>query len=131
MAQAVDRGGAGSITVTVQEPPSASTSLPPSSSSANSKTPPAGQVLRLKLAPRRKKRVTWVAGTVDNEFMNKKSSKNCCIFHKEKPFDEDDSDEDDHDGHDHDKGKGQCHDAQNSSDGVGNSSHIACCSHSH
>lgn len=32
--------------------------------------------------------------------MNKKSSKKCCIFHKEKPFDEDDSDAEDCD-HDH------------------------------
>lgn len=43
----------------------------------------------------RKKKVTWKEGTVDNEFMQKKSSKKCCIFHKQKPFDEDDSDEDD------------------------------------
>lgn len=48
-------------------------------------------VLRLKRA---KKKVTWKEGTVDNEFLNRKSSKKCCIFHKEKPFDEDDSDED-------------------------------------
>jgi len=43
---------------------------------------------------------------VDNEFMQKKSSKRCCIFHKEKPFDEDDSDEDEHhyDEHPHDTG---------------------------
>ncbi|KAG6390274.1 hypothetical protein SASPL_148006 [Salvia splendens] len=55
-------------------------------------------VLKLKLP---KKKVSWKEGTVDNEFMNKKSSKKCCIFHKEKPFDEDDSDADcDHD-HDH------------------------------
>ncbi|GFP81420.1 type 1 phosphatases regulator ypi2, partial [Phtheirospermum japonicum] len=31
-----------------------------------------------------KKKVSWKEGTVDNEFMNKKSSKKCCIFHKEK-----------------------------------------------
>ncbi|XP_047962421.1 protein phosphatase 1 regulatory subunit INH3-like [Salvia hispanica] len=57
-------------------------------------------VLKLKLP---KKKVSWKEGTVDNEFMNKKSSKKCCIFHKEKPFDEDDSDaECDHD-HDHEE----------------------------
>ncbi|KAI9200769.1 hypothetical protein LWI28_013014 [Acer negundo] len=59
-------------------------------------------VLRLN---RRKKKVTWKEGTVDNELMQKKSSKKCCIFHKDKPFDEDTSDDDDHDHnhhHDHD-----------------------------
>ncbi|TXG73501.1 hypothetical protein EZV62_002080 [Acer yangbiense] len=53
---------------------------------------------------RRKKKVTWKEGTVDNELMQKKSSKKCCIFHKDKPFDEDTSDDDDHDHkhhHDH------------------------------
>ncbi|KAF8046014.1 hypothetical protein N665_4121s0001 [Sinapis alba] len=54
-------------------------------------------VLRLN---RKKKTVSWKDGTVDNEFMQKKSSKKCCIFHKQKPFDEDDSEEDD-DDHDH------------------------------
>ncbi|KAL6515694.1 hypothetical protein OROHE_018728 [Orobanche hederae] len=47
-------------------------------------------VLKLKIP---KKKVSWKEGTVDNEFMNKKSSKKCCIFHKEKPFDDDDSDD--------------------------------------
>ncbi|KAL3641446.1 hypothetical protein CASFOL_016414 [Castilleja foliolosa] len=56
-------------------------------------------VLKLKLP---KKKVSWKEGTVDNEFMNKKSSKKCCIFHKEKPFDEDDSDEEGNCNHDHD-----------------------------
>ncbi|KAL3638694.1 hypothetical protein CASFOL_016601 [Castilleja foliolosa] len=55
-------------------------------------------VLKLKLP---KKQVSWKEGTVDNEFMNKKSSKKCCIFHKEKPFDEDYSDEEGDCNHDH------------------------------
>lgn len=61
-------------------------------------------MLKLKVP---KKKVSWKEGTVDNEFMNKKSSKKCCIFHKEKPFDEDDSDSEgecDH-IHDHDNGR--------------------------
>ncbi|KAF5804938.1 putative Type 1 protein phosphatase inhibitor [Helianthus annuus] len=57
--------------------------------------------LTLTLNPRKKK-VTWKEGTVDNEFMQKKSSKKCCIFHKEKPFDEDTSDDEDCHDHDHD-----------------------------
>ncbi|GLT50692.1 hypothetical protein SLA2020_241600 [Shorea laevis] len=72
-------------TVTVENPPSSSQPQ---------------ETLVLQLRPRKKK-VTWKEGTVDNEFMNKKSSKKCCIFHKEKPFDEDDSDDDDHDHHSH------------------------------
>ncbi|KAI5170321.1 hypothetical protein PAEPH01_1334 [Pancytospora epiphaga] len=36
-------------------------------------------VVKLKLKQRR--RVTWAEGTVNNEHMNKKSSKICCIHH--------------------------------------------------
>ncbi|GAB2271894.1 hypothetical protein Dimus_006723 [Dionaea muscipula] len=62
-------------------------------------------ILRLN---RKKKKVTWKEGTVDNEFLGKKSSKKCCIFHKQKSFDEDDSDEEeDHPGHTKDEG-GSC-----------------------
>ncbi|RWR90345.1 type 1 phosphatases regulator ypi1-like protein [Cinnamomum micranthum f. kanehirae] len=79
-----------STTTTIEE---ASPHLPPPSPSSSSQT----LVLRLS---RPKKKVTWKEGTVDNEFLQRKSSKKCCIFHKQKPFDEDDSDgdEDDH-GH--------------------------------
>ncbi|KAJ8436924.1 hypothetical protein Cgig2_017349 [Carnegiea gigantea] len=62
-------------------------------------------VLRLN---RKKKKVTWKEGTIDNEFMNKKSSKRCCIFHKEKPFDEDDSDDEDRPNSDKPHGDGCC-----------------------
>ena len=64
------------------------------------------QTLTLRLN-RPKKKVSWKEGTVDNEYMQKKSSKICCIFHKEKPFDEDDSDDDDDCNHDH-KSDGAC-----------------------
>lgn len=33
-------------------------------------------------------RVRWEQGTVDNENMNKKKSKICCIFHPQRNFDE-------------------------------------------
>jgi len=46
-------------------------------------------VLRLKEKPS----VKWAEETVDNENMGKKSSKRCCIFHKNKKFAESDSDE--------------------------------------
>ncbi|KZV50919.1 type 1 phosphatases regulator ypi1 [Dorcoceras hygrometricum] len=72
---------------------------PPSSS--NQQEHPSVLVLKLKCP---KKKVSWKEGTVDNEFMNKKSSKKCCIFHKEKPFDEDDSDAEGEGDCDHDHG---------------------------
>ncbi|WCJ33328.1 Type 1 phosphatases regulator ypi1 [Euphorbia peplus] len=68
------------------------------------------QTLTLRLK-RKEKKVTWKEGTVDNEFMQKKSSKKCCIFHKEKSFDEDCSDDEDDHNHDHDhdhKSDGAC-----------------------
>ncbi len=39
-------------------------------------------VQRVKL--KRKNRVTWTEDTVDNEHLNKKSSKVCCIYHQKK-----------------------------------------------
>lgn len=71
---------------------------PSSSSSQQQQQITDSLVLKLK---RPKKKVSWKEGTVDNEFMNKKSSKRCCIFHKEKPFDEDDSDAEGDCNHDH------------------------------
>eukprot|EP00003_Mantamonas_plastica_P002909 TRINITY_DN1232_c0_g1_i1.p1 TRINITY_DN1232_c0_g1~~TRINITY_DN1232_c0_g1_i1.p1 ORF type:complete len:109 (+),score=39.42 TRINITY_DN1232_c0_g1_i1:1-327(+) len=44
------------------------------------------------------KRVEWEEGTVDNEFMGKKSSKICCQFHKPRAFGESDSESDEDDG---------------------------------
>ncbi|GMH31330.1 hypothetical protein Nepgr_033173 [Nepenthes gracilis] len=67
--------------------------------------PPETLVLRLNI----KKKVSWKEGTVDNEFLGRKSSKKCCIFHKQKPFDEDDSDEDDQPNCDHHNGNASGH----------------------
>ena len=44
-----------------------------------------------------KPRVTWAEDVVDNEHMHKKSSKRCCIFHKQRAYDESESDESDSD----------------------------------
>ena len=41
--------------------------------------------------------VKWAEETVDNEHLGRKSSKRCCIFHKNKVFGESDSDESDSD----------------------------------
>ncbi|KAJ2800657.1 Type 1 phosphatases regulator ypi1 [Coemansia sp. 'formosensis'] len=38
-------------------------------------------------------RVQWAEDTVDNEHMNRKKSKVCCIFRRQRQFDESDSDE--------------------------------------
>ncbi|KAG0451068.1 hypothetical protein HPP92_026414 [Vanilla planifolia] len=91
----------GSLTLTIDE--SSSTSFLPASAPA--------QALVLRLRPPKKK-VTWKEGTVDNEFLGRKSSKKCCIFHKQKPFEEDDSDDEDNHGMDCPHGKstenGEC-----------------------
>ncbi|GAB6021955.1 hypothetical protein CHUAL_006116 [Chamberlinius hualienensis] len=55
-------------------------------------TPP----LRLKLRkPKNDKKVAWSSDTVDNEHMNKKKSKCCCVYEKPRQFDESSSDTDD------------------------------------
>ncbi|KAK1288818.1 hypothetical protein QJS10_CPB19g00073 [Acorus calamus] len=74
--------------------------------------PPLTLTLRLELPSKKKKKVTWKEGTVDNEFLNRRSSKKCCVFHKQRPFDEDDSD-DESDGYDRPSdgaGTGGCRD---------------------
>mmetsp|Transcript_7802 Transcript_7802/g.6973 ORF Transcript_7802/g.6973 Transcript_7802/m.6973 type:complete len:102 (+) Transcript_7802:37-342(+) len=54
------------------------------------------KVLLLKLK-QKKKNIQWSNNVIDNEFMNKKTSKKCCIYHKRKQFGESDSDESDSD----------------------------------
>ncbi|XP_063242848.1 E3 ubiquitin-protein ligase PPP1R11 [Bacillus rossius redtenbacheri] len=52
--------------------------------------------VRLRLRkPKPKKKVQWGEGTVDNEHMNKKKSKCCCIYTKQRVFGESSSDTDD------------------------------------
>ncbi|GJN27912.1 hypothetical protein PR202_gb15976 [Eleusine coracana subsp. coracana] len=77
----------GSVTVTVDPSPSSSSAPPPRAA------PPPAEAVVLRLKRRAKKNVTWKEGTVDNECLGRKSSKKCCIFHKEVPFDDDCSDE--------------------------------------
>ncbi|XP_058120296.1 E3 ubiquitin-protein ligase PPP1R11-like [Anopheles ziemanni] len=53
-------------------------------------------VLRLRLQkPRNDKKVQWTNGTVDNEHMNKKKSKCCCIYVKPRAFGESSSESED------------------------------------
>eukprot|EP01057_Protomagalhaensia_wolfi_P003759 Protomagalhaensia_wolfi_Nauph_80__3758@NODE_37_length_4469_cov_110_624153_g29_i0_p3_GENE_NODE_37_length_4469_cov_110_624153_g29_i0NODE_37_length_4469_cov_110_624153_g29_i0_p3_ORF_typecomplete_len141_score16_29PPI_Ypi1/PF07491_11/3_5e22IMUP/PF15761_5/0_0096GEN1_C/PF18380_1/0_02_NODE_37_length_4469_cov_110_624153_g29_i0285707 len=49
------------------------------------------EVLRLRVRPQ--KSVDWVEDVVDNEDMNKRSSKICCQYHKPRPFGESTSEE--------------------------------------
>lgn len=73
----------GSRTVTEQIP----------STSGGSSQPP---VLRLRLQkPRSSKKVQWTNGTVDNEHMNKKKSKCCCVYVKPREFGESSSESED------------------------------------
>eukprot|EP00924_Labyrinthula_sp_SR-Ha-C_P008170 snap_masked-scaffold_11-processed-gene-5.30-mRNA-1 protein AED:0.10 eAED:0.10 QI:0/-1/0/1/-1/1/1/0/121 len=39
-------------------------------------------------------RVRWTQDVVDNEHMNKRSSKKCCIFHRKKNYDSSDTESD-------------------------------------
>jgi len=54
-----------------------------------------GDVLRLTLTNR--PGVTWDENVVDNEGMGRKSSKRCCIFHKQRAFGESSTDTSDYD----------------------------------
>ncbi|XP_034949749.1 E3 ubiquitin-protein ligase PPP1R11-like isoform X2 [Chelonus insularis] len=45
--------------------------------------------------PRSSKKVQWTSGTVDNENLNKKKSKCCCIYEKPRQFGESSSDDSD------------------------------------
>lgn len=45
--------------------------------------------------PKTDKKVQWTAKTVDNEHMNKKKSKCCCIYKKPKTFGESSSESED------------------------------------
>ncbi|KFM80032.1 Protein phosphatase 1 regulatory subunit 11, partial [Stegodyphus mimosarum] len=57
---------------------------------------PAVPSVRMKLKkPKGKKKVAWSPDTVDNENMNKKKSKCCCIYEKPREFGESSSESDD------------------------------------
>ncbi|CAH9136776.1 unnamed protein product [Cuscuta epithymum] len=102
--------GTRTLTITIDD----AASQPVDSSSSHR---PWNETLVLKLKPK-KKMVSWKEGTVDNEFLNRKSSKKCCIFHKDKPFDEDYSDdEDEKKGHSNDHPHNHAHEDCGSCEG--------------
>uniref|UniRef100_A0A7S2R240 Type 1 phosphatases regulator n=1 Tax=Eucampia antarctica TaxID=49252 RepID=A0A7S2R240_9STRA len=59
-------------------------------------TAPSPPVLNLTLRPA--PRVSWDENVENNEGLGRKSSKRCCIFHKERPFGESSTDSSDSDG---------------------------------
>uniref|UniRef100_A0A7S2AZD2 Type 1 phosphatases regulator n=1 Tax=Alexandrium andersonii TaxID=327968 RepID=A0A7S2AZD2_9DINO len=59
----------------------------PASSSAN-------PTLHLVLQPRPQNHVQWTDDTIDNEHLNKRKSKKCCIYNKPRAFGESDSESD-------------------------------------
>lgn len=54
-----------------------------------------GSFRRLKHQLNRCRQVSWIAGTVDNESLNKKKSKCCCIYVKPSKFGESEEEDDD------------------------------------
>ena len=54
-----------------------------------------GNTVRLRLIKKQKsnRRVSWTSDTVDNELLNKKKSKCCCIYQKTRSFDESSSED--------------------------------------
>lgn len=78
-------------TLVVTAPPAApALAAPPADAPSTSRTGPVAEVLTLRLLPKRKKKsVKWTEDTVEvNEHMDKKKSKKCCIFHKQRKFGE-------------------------------------------
>ncbi len=55
-------------------------------------------ILRLSLRPQAN--VTWDENVVNNEGLGRKSSKRCCIFHKQRPFGESSTESSEEDGND-------------------------------
>lgn len=77
------RNPTGSVTMTVTD-------------AATTRHEPEPLVLTLQAHPS----VRWENDVIDNEGMGRKSSKRCCIFHKQRPFDESSTDSSDQDGND-------------------------------
>ncbi|CAK9436765.1 uncharacterized protein LODBEIA_P12870 [Lodderomyces beijingensis] len=87
-----------------QQPQSSS-----SSSATHNQTEPSSATREKRRQKQRKPGVRWTEDVVDNEHMNKKKTKICCIFHPQRSFDEEMADD-----HDHDHG-GPCSSSSDSS----------------
>jgi protein phosphatase 1 regulatory subunit 11 len=65
-----------------------------------SETNDVGPILRLSLRPQ--PNVTWDQNVINNEGLGRKSSKRCCIFHKQRAFGESSTESSEEDGDDDD-----------------------------
>merc|ERR1740124_2037978 len=64
---------------------------------------PIPDILTLTLQPR--PNVQWDENVINNEGLGRKSSKRCCIFHKQRAFGESSTDSSDYDSEDNDSNK--------------------------
>lgn len=57
-------------------------------SNKNNSLVPKSLVLRLRLSKKEKspKSITWDSSVIDNEFLNRKKSKSCCVFCQKSKF---------------------------------------------
>ncbi|KAJ1648244.1 Type 1 phosphatases regulator ypi1 [Dispira simplex] len=117
----------GSRTITITQPgtePGTTDSPSTSMGSPANQTPDYQGTLYLRAEPsptldappRRQPRIKWDSDVVDNEGLNRKKSKVCCIFRKTRRFDESDSDESDSDCDSDDHR--HCHDTKGKSNGL-------------
>ncbi|KAI9511916.1 type 1 phosphatases regulator YPI1 [Russula earlei] len=90
LSSAMSREGS-RTTLMVQNTDQRDTSAPPDLPMAF--MPPVG-TLRLRGGPRNGPRVVWDEEVVDNEGLGRKKSKICCIYHRERRFDESSEEED-------------------------------------
>ncbi|KAK7205467.1 phosphatase inhibitor-domain-containing protein [Myxozyma melibiosi] len=105
---------------------------------SSSESPDSGVIgtLRLRGGHLSNRRVAWSDEVIDNEGMGKKKSKVCCIFHKQRRFDESSSDEsssssDDDSDSDADHNPSKDADAGPSSNNPDQEGHGAGCAHHH
>jgi len=78
----------------------------------------------------RQRRVQWTEETVDNEHMNLKKSKICCIFHPKKEFDESSDDDTDYSSSSSSSSSSDSDSDSDTGAGAGQSDH-GHCGHSH
>ncbi|EPT27179.1 protein phosphatase inhibitor protein [Toxoplasma gondii ME49] len=69
------------------------------------------------------RRVSWDKAAIDNENMNKKKSKKCCIFHKRRDFGESSSDSDSDSSSDAERAHGTCGQKCDSERGINHCKH--------
>ncbi|KAL8293025.1 hypothetical protein RQP46_000719 [Phenoliferia psychrophenolica] len=85
----------GSRTLTVNETSADDATPSGSTPSASASATTSAGVLRLRGRAINSAKVQWEDDVVDNEFLGRKKSKICCIYHKPKAFDESSDDESD------------------------------------